>query len=75
MPIKLMINWVPVEAVKLLISSSGLTSNKLIPTIDPFWAIPRARSVVSSKVSPPGLVKSTPGAMAVSKASVSMVIK
>jgi hypothetical protein len=31
--------------------------------------------VVSSKVRPPGLGKSTPGAMAVSRASVSMVIK
>jgi hypothetical protein len=29
-PMKLMINWAPVEAVKLLIFSSGLTSIKLL---------------------------------------------
>ena len=70
-PMKLMINCTLAEAVKLLISNFGRTSNKLIPTIDPFRAIPRTRSVVSSKASPPGLGKSTPGATAVSNASVS----
>jgi hypothetical protein len=69
-----MTNYAIVEAVKLLVSTSGRTSNKLNPTIGLFRTIPRTRSVVSSKVSPPGLGKSTPGAMAVSNAWVSIVI-
>ena len=72
---KLITNWAPVEAVNPLISRSGRTSNKLIPAMGPFKAIFFTRSVVSSKVRPPGLAKSTPGAIAVSNASVSMVLE
>ena len=57
---KFMISCAPVEAVKLIISSSGLNLFRLIPTIDPFRAIPLTRYVISSNISPPGMGKEHP---------------